>query len=514
MHTTSNPQSPLSKASSARAKAGKALLVFLALMAALTIAGNTLQEMVIPVVTPVSPQRGALEKQIYAAGTLETTGQVPIVLTDAARVSEILVASGASVQKGQPLLSLDFTDVLKEKHKALMDALRTVSEKRQDHAWAEAAVSEDSLEDLAGKREAWLKAEAEHIQAEAAYEEALAALQTAQEQESSAKSALEEAQSSGDSSSIAETQAAYDTAKKANKDAQSLAKKAERDLNNAQDKLTAAKRDLEKMTRTRQYMTAGKALVSAQENLYRAWRDYFDAAAKLISHQKLSPEEEERLMEEALRAIDFGGTAMALIPFDEKADHTVLVYAPVDGDILTIDAKAGALVSVSAPVMTLNDRSRGLSLTVQVDEDSVGNMAVGASADITVGDDTNSCEITSIAASSTSQGMFDVSFSIPDGFGVVGQRASMKFRKRTQQYDVLISLSALRQDNDGNFVYVVEQREGSLGAQMSVRRADVYVLDQDNARAALQGGVTQRDLIVARSDREIQNGDRVRLEDE
>jgi hypothetical protein len=125
-----------------------------------------------------------------------------------------------------------------------------------------------------------------------------------------------------------------------------------------------------------------------------------------------------------------------------------------------------------------------------------------------------SCPITSIAASTEVQGMFDVSFSIPDNFGVVGQQASIKFRKRTQQYDVLIPLSALRQDNDGDFIYVVNQQEGSLGTQISVKRVDVYVLDQDNTRAALQAGITQRDLIVARSDRDIQDGDRVRLEEE
>jgi multidrug resistance efflux pump len=261
-------------------------------------------------------------------------------------------------------------------------------------------------------------------------------------------------------------------------------------------------------------MTACKDLESAQEDLDQKWRAYFDASAKLQNSQKLSPEEEEKLMEDALRAIDFGGTAAGLIPFDENADHTVFTYAPADGDILTIDAKAGSVVSTGAPVMTVNDRSRGLSLTVQIDEDSVGEMTVGDTADVTVGDDMQSCPITSIAASTEVQGMFDVSFSIPDNFGVVGQQASIKFRKRTQQYDVLIPLSALRQDNDGDFIYVVNQQEGSLGTQISVKRVDVYVLDQDNTRAALQAGITQRDLIVARSDRDIQDGDRVRLEEE
>ncbi len=514
MQTTTIAQTPLSKSSSARAKAGKALLVFLALMAALTIASNTLQEMVVPVVSPVSPQRGALEKQIYANGTLETSAQVPIVITDAARVQEVLVATGATVQKGQPLLTLDYTDVLIEKYNALMEALHTVSEKRQDYYWAEASLSENSLDDLADKRKDWLDAEAAQAQAKAAYDAAQAAFEIAQEQESSAKSALESIKASGDSSSVETAQAAYDALKQASKDAQSLAKKAEADLSDAQDELDTAKKDLEKLTRPRQYMTTGKELQSAQENLDQAWRAYFDASAKLQNGKAISLEEEEKLREDALRAIDFGGTATGLIPFDENADNSALVYAPVDGDILTIDAIAGAVVSTGAPVMTVNDRSRGLSLTVQIDEDSVGDMTVGDTADITVGDDVQPCPITSIAASSEGQGMFDVTFSIPDSFGVVGQQASMKFRKRTQQYDVLIPLGALRQDNDGDFVYVVDQQESSLGSQISVRRVDVFVLDQDSTRVALQGGVSQRDLIVARSDRDIQDGDRVRLEEE
>jgi hypothetical protein len=71
------------------------------------------------------------------------------------------------VQKGQPLLSLDYTDVLKESYTALMDALHTVSQKRQDYYWAEASVSDSALDDLAGKREDWLQAEAAQVQAKA-----------------------------------------------------------------------------------------------------------------------------------------------------------------------------------------------------------------------------------------------------------------------------------------------------------------------------------------------------------
>ena len=92
--------------------------------------------------------------------------------------------------------------------------------------------------------------------------------------------------------------------------------------------------------------------------------------------------------------------------------------------------------------------------------------------------------------------------------------ANVEIRKRTQNYDLLIPLSALRKDNYSYYVYIIEQSEGALGAETTVARMDVSLLEQDSTRAAVRGGIGPRDRIVARGDRELHDGDRVRVKED
>ena len=92
--------------------------------------------------------------------------------------------------------------------------------------------------------------------------------------------------------------------------------------------------------------------------------------------------------------------------------------------------------------------------------------------------------------------------------------ASVEIRKRTQNYDLLLPLGALRKDNYGYYVFVIVQRDGALGAETTVTRMDVTVVELDSARAAVQGGVSSRDQVVARGDRELHDGDRVRVKED
>ena len=196
---------------------------------------------------------------------------------------------------------------------------------------------------------------------------------------------------------------------------------------------------------------------------------------------------------------------------DANGMRTVL--APADGSVTAVSVSVGAMTQSSGAAMMLADQSGGLSLTVQVSEDSAGELAAGDTARVTVGAADYNIPIRSITLSPNSADIYDVSFLLPGDAGTVGQSASMRVQKRTANYDVIIPLNALHSDSDGDFVYVIEQSQSSLGARVTVRRADVFVIDQDSGRAALQTGtISQRDTIAARSDRSIADGDRVRVE--
>lgn len=455
-----------------RAKAGKALVIFLAVMAILTFASNTLQEMVVPVVTPIAPQRGTLEKRIDASGTLASAKSVPVVIEEAARIADVLVKEGAKVLAGEALMTLDYTDIAKDKYHALLEAINSFAAKQQAYDWAAADISTQALDTLDKRRSDLSAAEEALLRAE---------------------EALLQAHESGDPALLAQ---------------------AEQKVQDAQDKVAYQKRRLDQYITPRSYISSGRELVVAREAMDSAARDFFGIMDELDMNPYAADGSMEALIDKALRAVYDGGQVADAIPYYFGADYKRTVHAPVSGEVSSVSAEAGHLVSTGTPVLMLSDLSGGLSLTVTVSEDEAAEMVVGDMAGIIIGDNEFEYPIVSIAASKETGGSYDVAFVIGSGYGAVGQRATMRFRKKTKSYDLLIPLSALREDSAGTFVYVVDKQEGSLGAQVSAKRVDVYVLDQDSTRAALQSGVNQRDLIIARGDREIQDGDRVRLEGE
>ena len=513
MNTTQEERHTPNLGTTVRARAGRALLVFLAIMALITFAGNTLQEMVIPVVKAISPQRGMLEKRVDASGTLSSAKTVPLSVKGAARVAEIPVKTRSSVMPGDPLMVLDYAAIAEEKYHALVDALNALGTKLQAYDWAAADISTQTVDSLEARREALTKAENALAEEQAALAlllstESLAALALEE-----AATMLAEAELSGDAAAISAASALRAEASKAHVSALAALKKSQARAKELQNTVDTRKRRLEEYRGYRSYMTASRELATAREATDIAARNYFDICTALDTHPYGAEASSEALIDAALRTIQFGGRAEDVLPFHWSADYTRTVRSPVPGEVFAIGAEAGHLVEESKPIITLTDLSAGLSLTVTVSEDEAAEMVVGDPAEILVGEDAFECPIISIAASSENDGRYTVEFAIPRGYGSVGQKASLRFRKHTQRYDLLIPLGALREDSAGTFVYILDRQEGSLGAQTTAKRVDVYVLDKDATRAALQGGVSQRDSLIVRSDRDIQEGDRVRLEE-
>ena len=76
-------------------------------------------------------------------------------------------------------------------------------------------------------------------------------------------------------------------------------------------------------------------------------------------------------------------------------------------------------------------------------------------------------------------------------------------------------LTALYEENSKYFVYVIEDADSVLGTVKKVRKISVEVEEKNETTAALKSGVLSKDQqVVVDTDREIQEGSRVRLNEE
>lgn len=423
MQTESLVASPSGERRGVRTAAGKALLIFLAAMIALTLANNALNELAVAQVNTVNPQRGALERRIDASGQLAAFDAVPVYAEAAVHVDKVHVYAGQQVQAGDPLFTLEaagLADWVNDAQKTFDDAEKSLEDAQQAFAYAKADMNKYALDNYAD-------AQKEVEKAQAAYDEAVA---------------------SGAS---------------------------ERAVQYKLEALEDAIRSRDRRSNVRDYFDKEKALAQAEQTCTEAREDLVDA--KRIAGQPT-------------------------------------VTAPFDAQVLSVDIQTGGTASTDGAALMLADLTGQLELTVILSEDEAKYLEIGDEATVSVGSTDYLSTVASITASIQSEGKYDVRFLLPGDAGRVGMSADAAIRKRTQNYDLLIPLSALRQDNTGYYVYTVVSREGALGAQTTVERADVSVVEQDSTRAAVQGGVSLRDSVASRSDRELHEGDRVRVKED
>ena len=78
-------------------------------------------------------------------------------------------------------------------------------------------------------------------------------------------------------------------------------------------------------------------------------------------------------------------------------------------------------------------------------------------------------------------------------------------------YDFVVPLKALYNDGS-NAIYVLEEKEGILGTELSVRSMTVRLLDKNEDYVAIADELLSGDLkVVTECDRELKNGMAVKV---
>lgn len=99
---------------------------------------------------------------------------------------------------------------------------------------------------------------------------------------------------------------------------------------------------------------------------------------------------------------------------------------------------------------------------------------------------------------------------VPAGAAVLGTKGSFTCAKRTEAFNTVIPLSGLRKDITGYFCLVMQSRNAILGEKFRAERVDVKLLYSGDTAAAVEGPLMDGDLVISRSDRVVNEGDRVR----
>ena len=268
------------------------------------------------------------------------------------------------------------------------------------------------------------------------------------------------------------------------------------------------------------WMSTRKSLEEKVQDAERALEDAEDEKEKAL-------EDAQRNLEDSLRSEQSDST-LGLYQLDlEEAGEELkrlkgileqegVVKAEASGVVTRVGVAAGEQTSSGASVV-FADTARPLQFEVILQKEEKKYVNLGAEAEITLGNSSNMIKATVdyLTEMETSPGSFTALVTLPEGMGTIGQSGMFRVTQQSEMYNYCIPVDALHMDeNQRNFVYVLGERSGFLGAELTAEKLMVDVLDKNDKYAALAGGVVDgNSRIICTADREIADGDPVRMKD-
>ena len=224
-----------------------------------------------------------------------------------------------------------------------------------------------------------------------------------------------------------------------------------------------------------------------------------DIAAELNLSSKMDQINEQRENIAELQANAMGAT----------------IEAPISGTISSINVTAGQDMAAGSTVVTMQPEGKGFTMSFSVTNEQARRLSPGTQAELV-----NSWRYDDVVVtlskikpdpSDPSQKKlleFNVTGSVVDG-----QTLNVSVGDKSASYDMIVPNSAIREDNNGKFILIVETKSSPLGNRYKASRVDVEVLASDDTQSAISGAVYGYEFVITTSNKPVEAGQLIRLAD-
>lgn len=202
-----------------------------------------------------------------------------------------------------------------------------------------------------------------------------------------------------------------------------------------------------------------------------------------------------------------------LIDEMEKRFTIEEVRSPVDGMVYYVQAFVGDDTNEKAVLMVIIPSNTEYTVTFNFSSSTVDSLDPGTeiSTDSYWVED---CTIKSVKPDPKDpRNMKLVKCKVKAEMFFPGETVTGYIGRSNSSYDFLVSSGAVFKDNNGSFVYVIDETKSPFGNTYKVRRVDVSVLATDGVYTAISGEDLKSKIILVRSEAALEDGQRVRLED-
>lgn len=190
------------------------------------------------------------------------------------------------------------------------------------------------------------------------------------------------------------------------------------------------------------------------------------------------------------------------------------VTADISGTITAINVTSGKQIP-NQDVMVMQPEGQGYFMSFSVTSEQAKTVSVGDKASIVNSWWYNDMDIVlkSIKPDKSDPAKKKMlTFSV-DGEVTDGQSISVSVGQKSQNYDLIVPNSAIKEDNNGKFILIVESRNSPVGNRYIATRVDVQVLASDDTKSAISGALQGWEYVITTSSKPLNPGDQVRMTD-
>ena len=291
--------------------------------------------------------------------------------------------------------------------------------------------------------------------------------------------------------------------------AQARLDEASADLAECQGKIDEAQAEIDALKDLPSEAQASNAVSSAQNALNSAQKSLSDAQTQ----DGIDKDRAEDATEDRNKKIE---KLKMEIEDLEKQSKITAITAPVAGYIYNVTVSSGdTLTAKDVITCIIPESNRVCSVTFRFDTSVAQGIFVGMDLTVTSGY-IESCTVVGIKPDPDNpRGSRLVKCSIDDENAWPDEEITVNAGRGNDNYTCVVPSGAVCEDNSGSFVYTIVGSSSPLGDKYIVKRVDVRVLATDGASTAVEGeGLDKYEfMIVVRSEKPLENGQRVRLED-
>lgn len=198
----------------------------------------------------------------------------------------------------------------------------------------------------------------------------------------------------------------------------------------------------------------------------------------------------------------------------EEKSMGAAVTAPVAGTVSSLAYVAGETTKPEEAAAVILPEGKGFSLSFSITNEQAKKVQVGDVAELQNSwyyDDAQVI-LTAIKPDTEDPGKKKLLvFSVTGASIQNGQALSVSVGQRSAEYDLVVPNSAIREDNNGKFVLIVESKSSPLGNRYIATRVDVQVQASDDNNTAITAPLTGYEYVITTSNKPVEAGKQVRL---